>query len=202
MVLIGGSILLGRKLVRTGIANIEENKSADTLSPSNFAKRIKMSFDNDGWWGTDEEALRVTLKEIPNQLVFKEVLKSYQRLYNSPLMKDMEDELTSSEFAEMTNIINGKLEKQNAKTNTQNQYISWAKRLKAAFDYTNWGMPATDEDNIKAVFSEIPSQVAFNYTSNAFKSMYGNDLISALKSELEFWEYSDYMKIILTKPQQ
>jgi len=200
VLLIGGSFFIGRKLVKTGFANHEENKSVQTDSPANFAKRIKMAFDNDGWWGTDEDALRKTLREIPDRSVLEDVAKSYQRLYSTPMMKDMEDELTTSEYAEMANIIAAKPDKGGSKPSLVIYYQSWARRLKSAFDYTILGMPATDEDAIKSVFIEIPSQAAFNLVANAYMSEYGKNLIADLKSELEIWEYPDYMKIITSKP--
>ena len=78
--------------------------------------------------------------------------------------------------------------------------VSWARRLKAAFDITYGPFPGTDEDAIKAVFMEIPSQAAFAQVGIAYKKEYSKDLISDLKSELEFWEYAPMMQIINTKP--
>ncbi len=34
-------------------------------SSADFAKRIEMAFENDGWPGTDEEALRDVIRQIP-----------------------------------------------------------------------------------------------------------------------------------------
>lgn len=61
-------------------------------------------------------------------------------------------------------------------------------------------MPGTDEEAIKAVFIEIPTQSAFVQVGTAFQLLYNTNLLTALKSELEFWEYEPMMKIITSKP--
>ena len=53
---------------------------------------------------------------------------------------------------------------------------------------------------IKAVFMEIPTQAVFANIARAYKQEYNKDLITDLKSELEFWEYAPMIKIINTKP--
>jgi hypothetical protein len=80
------------------------------------------------------------------------------------------------------------------------QYQSWARRLRAAFEITYWMFPGTDEDAIKMVFMEIPTQVAFEETAKTYQSLYGDNLMADLKSELEFYEYDTMMEIILKKP--
>jgi hypothetical protein len=47
---------------------------------------------------------------------------------------------------------------------------------------------------------EMPTQNDFQKVAEAYKNEYGNDLISDLKSELEFWEYAPMMDIINKKP--
>ena len=120
-------------------------------------------------------------------------------------MMDLKNELATSEYNEMLAIIAGKPD--SVGTNYiaqigQQQYLAWARRLKAAFDISYWFIPGTDEDAVKAVFLEIPTQAAFEQVAVAYKKENGNDLISDLKSELEFWEYSPYMEIINNKPKQ
>jgi hypothetical protein len=119
-------------------------------------------------------------------------------------MMDMKSELTTSEYNEMLAIIAGKPNKASSSPAPigQQQYTAWAKRLKAAFDITYWFVPGTDEPAIKAVFLEMPTQLDFQKTALVYKSLYGADLISDLKSELEFWEYGSYMAIINNKPKQ
>ena len=205
VLVLGGSFFIGRKLVRTAKSNTEEKKTYEEGSDATYAKQIKMAFDNDMWfgWGTDEAALRKTIRAIPSKDEFRKVINSYQNLYSRSMMKDMQDELTSTEYNEMLAIISGKPEryvKGALPATGMIQYQSWARRLKAAFDITYGPFPGTDEDAIKAVFMEIPSQAAFTQVGRAYKQEYGKDLISDLKSELEFWEYAPMMQIINTKP--
>lgn len=205
-----GTFFLGRKIIRGAVSNKEERKTFDENSPATYAKRIKMAFDNDGWWGTNTPELRKTLQEIPSKHAMNQIADSYQRLYHSPLYKDMADELQSTEYNEMLAIINAKpdrIEKKKKKGNapvkpTAKQYEEWAKRLKAAFDKTYGPFPGTDEDAIVAVFNEIPTQADFIQVGAHYKLLYNTNLIDDLKGESDFGEYSDWMKIIVQKPKQ
>lgn len=205
LIVIGGSFFIGRSLIRKARATTEEKKTYEDGTPATYAKQIRMAFENDmSWgWGTDEEALRKVIVAIPNKEEFKKVINSYQKLYARSMMSDMQDELTTSEYKEMLAIIAAKQEKGNVQQVYQLSslhYQSWAKRLRAAFEITYWMVPGTDEDAIKAVFIEIPTQAAFEETAKAYQSLYSDNLIDDLKSELEFYEYGPMMEIILKKP--
>ena len=118
-------------------------------------------------------------------------------------MRDLKDELKTTEYNEMLAILAAKPDRGNTLTTARlslAQYQSWAKRLKAAFDITYGIFPGTDEPAIKAVFMEIPTQAAFQQVAVVYKNMYGDDLINDLKGELEFWEYGPMMSIISSKP--
>ena len=207
VVVLGGSFFIGRSIIRKARANTEEKKTYEEGNSATYAKQIKMAFENDMWWGwgTDEEALRKVIRVIPSKEEFKKVINSYQKLYARSMMADMQDELTTSEYNEMLAIIATKPERGTAPLQLQlspQQYLSWAKRLRAAFEVNTWGfLPyGTDEDAIKAVFMEMPNQSAFMETAKAYKSEYGDDLISDLQGELEFYEYGAMMDIIMKKP--
>jgi Annexin len=205
VVVLGGSFFLGRSLIRKARADSEEKKSYEEGNEAAFAKQLKMAFDNDMWfgWGTDEAAIRRTLQAVPSKDVFRKVINSYQKLYARSLMKDIQDELTSTEYNEMLAIINAKPVSGNKLLTpalSQNQYLSWAKRLKAAFDITYGPFPGTDEDAIKAVFMEIPTQAAFGQVALAYKKEYNDDLMKDLQSELEFYEIGPMLNIIAKKP--
>ena len=205
LVVLGGSFFIGRSIIRKARSTSEEKKTYEEGSAATYAKQIKMAFENDMWWGwgTDEDALRKTIRAIPSREEFKKIINSYQKLYSRSMMADMQDELTTSEYREMLAIIAAKPEKGNVVQPTQLsplQYQSWAKRLRAAFEVSYWFLPGTDEDAIKAVFLEIPTQAAFAETARAYQSLYGDNLISDLKSELEFYEYDPMMEIIMKKP--
>lgn len=206
IIALGGAFILIRNTVRKRQADEQQRLTYVDGSAPTYAKQVRMAFANDGWWGTDTDSLRNTIVRIPTKQVFREVMDSYRKMYNRSLLADMESELQTSEYNEMLAIINAKPERTNAsgQTNllTAAQVQSWAARLKAAFDKRYGFMPGTDEDAIRAVFTEMPTQSAFAYTAAAYKSMYGRDLASDLKGELEFWEYAPYMQIIQQKPKQ
>ena len=200
VLLVGGGIWLISTLVKKAIANKEENSSFEEGTTATYAKGIKMAFENDGWPGTNVMELRRILRTIPSREVFEDVGKSYKKLYGQNLLKDMSDELQSSEYNEMLNIIASKPNKLIAGKAPAHNYSAWAKRLKAAFEKSYGFMPGTDEEAIRAVFVEIPTQSAFNEVANAYVKEYNSNLIDDLKGELEYWEYSDYMSIITKKP--
>lgn len=205
LVVLGGSFFIGRTIIRKARATSEEKKTYDESNPAAYAKQIKMAFENDNYfgWGTDEEALRRTVRAIPSKDEFRKVINSYQKLYARSMMADMQDELSTTEYNEMLAIIAGKPDRGTAQIQrplTAGQYLSWAKRLKAAFDITYWMLPGTDEDAIKAVFLEMPTQDAFWQTAQVYKNEYGRELMSDLKSELEIWEWAGMMGLIDKKP--
>lgn len=203
VIVLGGSFYLGKKILKGAKANAEERKTFVEGSEATYAKQIKMAFENDGWWGTDEVALRNVLRKIASKQQLKSVISSYEKLYGSSMLKDMKDELQSTEYNEMLAIIAAKPDSIGGNYQpiiTSVNYQSWARRLKAAFDIKYGPFPGTDEDAIKAVFMELPSQAAFFKVAQAYKQEYGNDLMSDLQSELEFWEFSPMMAIINAKP--
>jgi hypothetical protein len=198
LAVLGGGVYFGRKLILNKVANKEENQSFEDGSSATIAKQIKMAFDNDGWWGTNTTALRNALRQISSKDEFAKVQKSYQKLYNSNLLKDMSDELQSTEYNEMLQIIAGKPTKK-GQTPTVNAYDAWAKRLKAAFDKVYGFLPGTDADAVVAVFNEIPTQTAFIQTAVSYKKLYGTNMLEDMQSEAEFGQYADWMKIITVK---
>lgn len=202
IIVLGGAVIIGRKLVLQSKANSEEQKTYESGSAAAIAKQIKMAFENDGWWGTDKTALRQAIRDIGSKEEFVQVMTSYQRLYNRTLMRDMQEELKSTEYNELLAILAAKPDKTGtvAAAIGYPQYLSWAKRLNAAFNIYYGPIPGTDEEAIKAVFLEIPTQFAFQQVAAMYRQLYGTDLTSELKSELEFWEYGPMMKIITDKP--
>lgn len=194
-----GIVVLGKKIIDKQISNKAHSKSFEDGTPETTAKQIKMAFENDGYFGTDTDALRNVLIGIKSKAELDKVFKAYQKEYHSNMYKDMSDELQATEYNEMLQIMAGKPEKA-GQAPAASQYDSWAKRLKAAFDKTYSFIPGTDEDAIKAVFTEVPTQTAFINVGKAYYKLFSQNLIDALKGELEVWEYGDYMKIITAKP--
>lgn len=193
-----GLAIVVKKFVINKIEDKAHEKSFEDGTPQTIAKQIKMAFENDGYWGTDVDTLRKVLAEIKSKAQMKKIYDAYTKEYHNNLYKDMSDELQTSEYNEMLQIIAAKPDKE-GQAPTTNQYTAWAKRLKAAFDKTYGFISGTDEKAIKAVFNEIPTQTAFIQVGKAYYKEFGENLITALKGELEVWEYGDYMKIITAK---
>ena len=207
LVVLGGSFFIGRAIIRKARSTSEEKKTYQEGNAATYAKQIKMAFENDMWfgWGTDEDVLRRIIRAIPSKEELKKVINSYQKLYTSSMMSDMKSELTTNEYNEMLAIISTKPERGTSTIQVQLnplQYKAWAKRLKAAFQVSTWSfIPyGTDEDAIEAVLMEMPTQAAFGETAKAYKAEYNDDLMSDLKSELEFGELADMMSILENKP--
>ncbi|RYZ26017.1 MAG: hypothetical protein EOO10_16700 [Chitinophagaceae bacterium] len=205
LVVLSGTFLLGRSVVRGAVSTSEQKKTYEDGNAASFAQQLKMAFENDNYfeWGTDEEAVRDVVRKVPSKDYFKQVINSYQKLYARSLMGDLKEELAASEYNEILAIIAGKPDKITGSYTpiiTSQQYQAWAKRLKAAFDITYWFVPGTDEPAIKAVFMEIPTQADFQKVATAYLKEYGNELMNDLKSELEFWEIGSMMDIINNKP--
>lgn len=193
-----GLAIVVKKFVINKIEDKAHEKSFEDGTPQTIAKQIKMAFENDGYWGTDVDTLRKVLTEIKSKAQMKKIYDAYTKEYHNNLYKDMSDELQTSEYNEMLQIIAAKPDKE-GQAPTTNQYTAWAKRLKAAFDKTYGFISGTDEKAIKAVFNEIPTQTAFIQVGKAYYKEFGENLITVLKGELEVWEYGDYMKIITAK---
>jgi len=195
---VGGTVWLGRKLILDARSNKEQNQSFEDGSSATIAKQIKMAFENDGWWGTNTTALRDALVSVQSQEDWDKAVKSYQKLYNSNLFKDLSDELQSTEYNEMLQIINSKPKKR-GQAPAGNQYRAWAKRLKAAFDKEYGFLPGTDDAAIVATFNEIPTQTAFIQTALEYKKLYGTNLLDDLNGESEWGQYDEWLAIIAKK---
>ena len=198
VVVVGGTIYIGRKIILNKIASKEENKSFEDGTSATSAKQIKMAFENDGWPGTDTIALRSTLREIESKDEFAKVVKSYQKLYNGNLIKDMSDELQTTEYNEMLQILAAKPDKK-GQAPSPVAFAAWAKRMKAAFDKAYGFFGGTDGEAIVAVFNEIPSQSAFIKVAVEYKKLYAANMLEDMKSESEFGQYDEWMAIITAK---
>ena len=201
LLITGGIILLGRRLINAAISNQVENKTLEMGSPATFAKGFKMAFENNNWPGTDEELVRQLLRDIPSKEFFNRVVKAYKQLYRRNLLRDMADELTSSEYQEMLNILSPKPNRVLPGKRPALSYdpFALAKRLKAAFDLTFWGIPQTDEEAIRAVIQEVPSKKAWHEVENAYAQLYARRLMTDMEDELNRWEMREFRNMLDAK---
>ena len=203
--LIVGSVLFftGRHFYRVQQSKKTETKSLNDGSPENYAKRLKMAFDNNGFWGTDMDEVRKVFTEIPTQEDFVKVADKYAELTKQnkgAFFKDLTDELTTSEYYEMQSILKGKPLKKGIKAVFDlNFATSVSHRIKAAFDYTIIGMPSTDKGALEKALREIPTLYAFAMVKYAYKKEYGHEIETDLNSELDAFDFS-WKAIIYTKP--
>ena len=201
VVAVGGTIWAVSHFIRSANENREQKKSLDEGTPATYAKQLKMAFDNDGWWGTNVPLVRKTFQEIPSKDFYRKVEKSYSALTKGEnLNKGLESELTSTEYNEMKNILSSKPDKQGGTVSNTNIYKNWAERLKAAFDYSVGFFSATDEDAVKAVFQDIPTQSAYLQMEKTYFNLYGTKLYDDLISELYDSEADELVKSIKQKP--
>jgi hypothetical protein len=203
--LIVGSILflIGRHVYRKKSAGNAETKTLNDGAPENYANRIILAFHNDGWWGTNIKELRTVFTEIPDQQTFFKMVDKYEALTKQPkgaFYKDLTKNLTSSEYYEMQSILKGKPMKPGEKAVFNwNVAYSVSHRLKAAFDYTVWGVASSDKGALETALRDIPSLYAYAMVRVAYKKEYGHELEDVLSSKLGVFDFS-WKDIVYAKP--
>ncbi len=195
-----GIYALGNWIIRKRKKNIEVEESFKDNTDANFAKRFKLGFDNGGWWGTDVEVVRRAFTDLPSQEMFDKAATSYNLQFGSKLRSDLESELTSSELAEMMAILQTKPSKKGVPVKFDyEQAKRYAKRFKAAFEYTILGMPSTDKQAVKQVLIDIKSKYQFDVVNVAYKNLYGEYVVYALDKELDVFDFK-WRDILKAKP--
>ena len=196
-----GLFFAGRAIYRHAKSNKEQNLSLQDDSTANYAKRLKMAFDNDGFWGTNVEQVRKVFSELPSKQAFTAVSKSYKNLYSANLIVDLTSELTSTEYYEMQNVLAAKPDKTGEqKTFDDTEAATYAKRLNAAVNYKIAGfLPGTDEDAIRQALTEIPTKSAWEQVKTAYQKLYGLSVESDLDGDLGVFDFS-WRDMIKTKP--
>jgi hypothetical protein len=209
-VLGGGALfLLGRSLVRNIAFKSAINRTDDTSSADNYAQRLMNAFNPDTafGWGTDEELIRNTIREVPHKKFWEDVKAAYRRLTKGRnLMSDLQAELSRTEKREIDLILSAlpanEHEAKNPLQVTPQRLDAWAERIKQATLYetsfiTPWG---TDEEAIYAVFNELPLAQTGCELEAAYKRKFGKGLLSELADELDATEMNIIFKIIMQKP--
>lgn len=199
---IGAIIYFGGKKIKQNKTDKSDSQSFSVGTPQYKAKQIKMFFENDNsfGWGTDYDQLRQLFTQVTSKEEWEKIKKEYFLQNRSVLDNDLKKELQSTQFTELSQILEAKPAKAGQKVDPLKLARTWAIRLKAAFDKTYGFLPGTDEKAIAAVFNEIPTQKAFINTGVAYWKEYKRKLMDDLKSELSSSEYLDNIKIITAKP--
>ena len=175
--------------IKDAVSSNAESNSFGESSHATWAKQLKMAFDNDGWWGTDEGAIRRVLLAMPSQEDFEKVQSQYKKIYKGRnLIQDMTDELQTTEYNEMLAILQSKpLKAKDSNGARIYDPHGWATRLYNAMSIYYMGfIPGTDEDAILAVFNEMQTQKEFSDTKEAYQSMYGTSLVTDLDGDLDW----------------
>ena len=152
IVVTGVGALVVRRMVRKHRDKKESRKGMDLSEAASWAKRVRQALVNDDWWGTDEVQLRKVLMAIPSWEFYVAVADSYEKQYGRVLANDLEEELQTTEFLEMQQI----LDRLKIPTEDLEQHVrSWNERLRNAWDLSCWLFPCTDEDAAYAVLKDI-----------------------------------------------
>ncbi len=105
-----GLFFLGRHFIHKKAVKHTEKHSAEEGNPATYAKQLRMAFqnDNDFGWGTNEELVYSTIREIETKAAYAKVQSAYYTLYGKSLNADLEDEMSSDEYNEVIRIISAK----------------------------------------------------------------------------------------------
>lgn len=69
--------------------------------PYAWAERIHAALSYETWglmWGTDEDAIKQVIREIPNQAAWEDVKAAYESTYSIDIAEDIDGDLDSDEF--------------------------------------------------------------------------------------------------------
>ena len=94
------------------IINSKPEKSKDggapIYDPQGWAKRLNAAFNYRTWgwfWGTDKEALKAVVIEMPTQQAYLDTAEVYLDEYGVSLMTDIKGDLSLTEIAEFARLI-------------------------------------------------------------------------------------------------
>lgn len=197
---IGAIIYFGGRKIKKTKTDKSDSQSFKAGTPEYNAKQIKMFFENEHYLGTDTTKLRHLLTKVASQEEMEKIRTEYKNQNGTVLDNDLKKALQSSEFIEFSQIIAAKPKKAGQKVSGDILYKSWAIRIKAAFDKQYTIFPGTDEQALKAVLFEIPTQRAFVNVGVAYYKEYGKQLLPDLKDELMSSEYYSFLKELSNKP--
>ena len=206
-----GLFFLGRSIIRNAAFKSAVNKTDDIDNPENAAQRLINAFANDApfGWGTDEVAIRETVRAIGHRKNWEAVKVAYKRLTKGRnLMNDLDAELSRSEKREIDLILSSLPANSNEAAQLSNglvttrQLDTWAERIYQASIYESsylwpWG---TDEDAIYAVLHELPKAATICQLEQTYKRKYSIGVMQQIFNEMQGEELNRAIRIIKNKP--
>lgn len=192
-------IIFTSKLIKGKIADKSDSKSFEAGTPQTIAKDIKMALDNKWDFGPDTKALRGILQRIKSKAELESVRAEYNKQFKKAMYADIEGHVKSTEYVELYQIMQTKPDKTGGKVAKPTLYKAWATRLKAAVDRKYTVFTGTDEEAIKAVLYEVPTQQDFVEVGKVYLKDYHANIVTVLKSELSASEYVSIISIVTTK---
>jgi len=199
-VFVGACFHFGKKLIQEKKEDKSNAQSFKDGTAATIAKQIKMTFENDGMFGTDIKRLRYIMSQLKSQEQWGQIAAEYKNQNHDLLEEDLKNELQSSERDEMMAIKDAKPLKIGQKVAGEILYKMWARRFKAGFDKMYGFVAGTDESCILAVLQEIPTQRAFINVGVAYFKEFKRNLMPDFKAEFNTWTYPTYLAMITNKP--
>lgn len=77
------------------------SNAATIYDPYAWASRIHAAVNYEAWglmWGTDEEAIKQVIREVPNQSAWEDLKAAYEAKYSLDVAEEIDSDLDSSEY--------------------------------------------------------------------------------------------------------
>lgn len=186
------------KIKRAGNA---ENLAMVDGTAQSYAKRLQMALDH--WFHANVDQVRQTFQDIPYQDLYKAIQTQYEDMTKQKagaLGRDLTSKLYATEYNEMQAILNSKPVKKGQKaTFDWPTAHAYARRIRAAFDNTTFGISTPDTDALQSALRDIPSLYTYAMVKVAYKMDYKVELEDDLNSKLSVFDFS-WKHIVYTKP--
>ncbi len=105
---LGAAGFFGYRWYKNNLKGSVEEKSLSIGNPENYAMHLKKAFDNDGWPGTNNDAVFKTFEDMPSYLSFLAMKKAYYKLTGKVFEDDLDDEMSLKEVMKIEDILKKK----------------------------------------------------------------------------------------------
>lgn len=88
-----------------------KDAGAPIYDPHGWAKRLNAAFNYETWgflWGTDKEAIRAVIKEMPTRQAYLDTAEAYEEEFGVKLMDDIKGDLSPYEIVEFAKMLEKK----------------------------------------------------------------------------------------------